>query len=87
VHVRVRPTPFRRLPDAPARPDGPAPDVLPYPAAAPAPTHPRWEGLDSYWYKLLVPLSTDRERRRVDMGAVIVVPALPDGDLGGERGA
>jgi hypothetical protein len=54
--------------------------MLPFPAAAPAPTHPQWEGLGSYWYELLIPLRQAEGRWRVDIGAVIVVPPLPDAD-------
>ena len=76
VHVRVRVTPFRRLTRAPACVRH-SMDVLPYPAAAPAPTDPGWVGLDSYWYELLVPVREVAEQWRVDIGAVIAVPPLP----------
>jgi hypothetical protein len=90
VHVRVRVTPFRRRSDVPA--GGPAVavshDVLPFPAAAPAPAHPQWESLDSYWYELLIPLQESGDRWRVDIAAVIVVPPLPEvGPDSGERGS
>jgi hypothetical protein len=78
VHVRVRVTPFRRLTRAPACVRH-SMDVLPYPAAAPAPTDPGWVGLDSYWYELLVPVREVAEQWRVDIGAVIAVPPLPAG--------
>ena len=81
VHVRVRVTPFRRRADVPAGSrTHTSRDFLPFPAGAPAPAHPQWEGLDSYWYELLIPLLAGRDRWRVDIGAVIVVPPLPDGD-------
>ncbi len=86
VHVRARVTPFRRRSDGPAEPRGAevSRDVLPFPAGAPAPAHPLWEGLDSYWYELLIPLLEREDRWRVEIGEVIVVPPLPDGDdLGG----
>lgn len=54
-----------------------SPDVLPYPAAAPAPAAPGWVGLDSYWYELLVPVREIADQWRVDIGAVIVVPPVP----------
>jgi hypothetical protein len=76
VHVRVRVTPFRRLPRAPACVRH-SMDVLPYPAAAPAPTDPGWVGLDSYWYELLVPVREVAEQWRVDIATVIAVPPLP----------
>lgn len=76
VHVRVRVTPFRRLTGArPGLRD--STDVLPFPAAAPAPADPGWVGLDSYWYELLVPVREVADQWRVDIGAVIVVPPLP----------
>jgi hypothetical protein len=78
VHVRVRVTPFRRLTRTPACVRH-SMDVLPYPAAAPAPTDPGWVGLDSYWYELLVPVREVAEQWRVDIGAVIAVPPLPLG--------
>ncbi|GAA5118335.1 hypothetical protein [Pseudonocardia adelaidensis] len=77
VHVRVRVTPFRRLTREPVCVRQ-STDVLPYPAAAPAPTDPGWVGLDSYWYELLVPVRELTGQWRVDIGAVIVVPPLPD---------
>jgi hypothetical protein len=82
VHVRVRVTPFRRRADTPAGSGDSHSsfDLLPFPAGAPAPAHPQWEGLDSYWYELLIPLLAGRDRWRVDVGAVIVVPPLPAGD-------
>lgn len=86
VHVRVRVTPFRRRADAPASAStGGSEDALPFPAAAPAPAHPEWEGLDSYWYELLVPLLEAGGRQRVDIAAVTVVPPLPEAgdDTGG----
>src|SRR5690606_1145729 len=52
-------------------------DVLPYPAAAPAPSDPEWVGLDSYWYELLVPVREVTDRWRVGIGAVVVVPPVP----------
>ncbi|TWF75939.1 hypothetical protein FHX44_111826 [Pseudonocardia hierapolitana] len=76
VHVRVRVTPFRRLTITPTCVRH-STDVLPYPAAAPAPTDPQWVGLDSYWYELLVPVREITDQWRVDIGAVIVVPPLP----------
>lgn len=76
VHVRVRVTPFRRITRAPVCIRH-STDVLPYPAAAPAPTDPGWVGLDSYWYELLVPVREVTDQWRVDIGAVIVVPPLP----------
>jgi hypothetical protein len=76
VHVRVRVTPFRRLTRAPTCVRH-SMDVLPFPAAAPAPTDPGWVGLDSYWYELLVPVREVTDQWRVDIGAVIVVPPLP----------
>ena len=80
VHVRVRVTPFRRRAEVPAGSrTHTSRDLLPFPAGAPAPAHPQWEGLDSYWYELLIPLA-GRDRWRVDIGAVIVVPPLPNGD-------
>jgi hypothetical protein len=78
VHVRVRVTPFRRLTRQPAHVRH-STDVLPFPAAAPAPTDPGWVGLDSYWYELLVPVREVVDQWRVDIGAVIVVPPLPPG--------
>jgi hypothetical protein len=78
VHVRVRVTPFRRLTGTPAGVRH-STDVLPYPAAAPAPADPNWIGLDSYWYELLVPVREIGDQWRVDIGAVIVVPPLPPG--------
>jgi hypothetical protein len=82
VHVRVRVTPFRRVGDRlmGARDTT---DVLPFPAAAPAPSDPAWLGLDSYWYELLIPMFEIAERWRVDLSAVIVVPPLPALDGGG----
>jgi hypothetical protein len=82
VHVRVRVTPFRRLTRTPACARH-STDVLPFPAAAPAPTDPGWVGLDSYWYELLVPMREVVDQWRVDIGAVIVVPPLPPGVRGG----
>jgi hypothetical protein len=82
VHVRVRVTPFRRLTRSPACVRH-SMDVLPYPAAAPAPTDPGWVGLDSYWYELLVPVREVAEQWRVDIGAVIAVPPLPPGARNG----
>lgn len=82
VHVRVRVTPFRRLTRTPACARH-STDVLPFPAAAPAPTDPGWVGLDSYWYELLVPVREVVDQWRVDIGAVIVVPPLPPGVRGG----
>jgi hypothetical protein len=76
VHVRVRVTPFRRLSMTPTCVRH-STDVLPYPAAAPAPADPEWVGLDSYWYELLVPVREVSDQWRVDIGAVIVVPPLP----------
>jgi hypothetical protein len=76
VHVRVRVTPFRRLTMTPTCVRQ-STDVLPYPAAAPAPADPEWLGLDSYWYELLVPVREITDQWRVDIGAVIVVPPLP----------
>jgi hypothetical protein len=76
VHVRVRVTPFRRLTASPTCVRN-STDVLPYPAAAPAPADPEWVGLDSYWYELLVPVREVTDQWRVDIGAVIVVPPLP----------
>ncbi len=76
VHVRVRVTPFRRLTRTPTC-IRQSTDVLPYPAAAPAPTDPGWVGLDSYWYELLVPVREIADQWRVDIAAVIVVPPLP----------
>jgi hypothetical protein len=76
VHVRVRVTPFRRLTMTPTCVRR-STDVLPYPAAAPAPSDPEWVGLDSYWYELLVPVREITDQWRVDIGAVIVVPPLP----------
>ena len=76
VHVRVRVTPFRRLTRTPTCVRN-STDVLPYPAAAPAPADPAWVGLDSYWYELLVPVREVTDQWRVDIGAVIVVPPLP----------
>ncbi|OLT09800.1 hypothetical protein BJF78_06290 [Pseudonocardia sp. CNS-139] len=78
VHVRVRVTPFRRVAPSGPRPVRFALDVLPFPASAPAPAHPMWEGLDSYWYELLVPMRGSVDRWRVDVGAVIAVPPLPE---------
>jgi hypothetical protein len=85
VHVRVRVTPFRRRSDLPADQPahaGAARDVLLFPAGAPAPSDPRWEGLDSYWYELLVPLREGEHQWHVEIGAVIVVPPVPDGEQG-----
>jgi hypothetical protein len=82
VHVRVRVTPFRRLTRTSACVRH-SMDVLPFPAAAPAPTDPGWVGLDSYWYELLVPVREVVDQWRVDIGAVIVVPPLPPGVQGG----
>jgi hypothetical protein len=76
VHVRVRVTPFHRLAGVPACLRR-STDVLPFPAAAPAPSDPGWVGLDSYWYELLVPVREIADQWRVDIGAVIVVPPLP----------
>ena len=76
IHVRVRVTPFRRLTTTPTCVRR-STDVLPYPAAAPAPADPEWVGLDSYWYELLVPVREVTDQWRVDIGAVIVVPPLP----------
>jgi hypothetical protein len=82
VHVRVRVTPFRRLTSRPACVRQ-STDVLPYPAAAPAPTDPAWVGLDSYWYELLVPVRELTGQWRVDIAAVVVVPPLPLGPRDG----
>jgi hypothetical protein len=82
VHVRVRVTPFRRLTRTPTC-VRPSTDVLPFPAAAPAPADPGWVGLDSYWYELLVPVREVTDQWRVDIGAVIVVPPLPAQVRGG----
>jgi hypothetical protein len=76
VHVRVRVTPFRKLARTPVCVRH-SPDVLPFPAAAPAPAAPGWVGLDSYWYELLVPVREIADQWRVDIGAVIVVPPVP----------
>ena len=76
VHVRVRVTPFRRVSETPTCIRH-STDVLPYPAAAPAPSDPEWVGLDSYWYELLVPVREVTDRWRVDIGAVVVVPPVP----------
>ena len=81
VHVRVRVTPFRRLTRTPACVRH-STDVLPFPAAAPAPTDPGWVGLDSYWYELLVPMREVADQWRVDIGAVIVGAAAAAGCRG-----
>ncbi|QYN41064.1 hypothetical protein K1T35_47845 (plasmid) [Pseudonocardia sp. DSM 110487] len=86
VHVRVRVTPFRRI-GAGAAIGRDTTDVLPFPAAAPAPADPDWEALESYWYELLIPVFEVEERWRVDLREVIVVPpVLPILDLAGHRG-
>lgn len=76
VHVRVRVTPYRRLgPTTPPARD--TTDILPFPAAAPAPVDRRWEALESYWYELLVPVLEVEGQWKVDLARTSVVPMPP----------
>ncbi len=75
VDVRVRVTPYRRLTDVPrAGPE--AVDVMPFPAAAPAPAAPGWRSLGSHWCAVLVPLTAVEGRWMIDITAVRVVPPI-----------